>query len=101
MTRLSYNDEKELAKANPRDLMNFFSMLYADSDFKNKAIFVGDYTNENDVENKLMCTTTIRFQVFGKKDHKELNSRGKLYEWKSYRAKCFSCINSRFINKTI
>ena len=97
MNRLSYNDEKELAKANPRDLMKFFSMLYSDSDFKNKTIFIGNFDYTDDKETPSMVTATIRFQVFSKDDLKGKGSRvGTTYEWVSYRAKSFACINSGF-----
>lgn len=95
MSRLSYNNDKELALANPRDLLNFFSMLHSDSTFKGKDIFVGGYSYEHDKENVLMSTATIRFQVFGKEDRKA-KSRGKIFEWRSYRAKSFACSNSGF-----
>lgn len=95
MSRLSYNNDKELALANPRDLLNFFSMLHSDSTFKGKDVFIGGYSNVNDESNQNMCTSTIRFQVFGKEDRKA-KSRGKIYEWRSFRAKAFACSNSGF-----
>lgn len=95
MNRLSYNNDKELALANPRDLLNFFSMLHSDSIFKGKDIFIGNYSYVHDSSNQLMATATIRFQVFGKEDRKA-KSRGKIYEWRSFRAKSFVCSNSGF-----
>ena len=95
MSRLHYNNDKELALANPRDLLNFFSMLHSDSIFKGKDIFVGECSYENDKLNSSMITSTIRFQVLGKEDHKA-KSRGKIYEWRSFRAKSFTCSNSGF-----
>ena len=95
MSRLHYNNDKELALANPRDLLNFFSMLHSDSIFKGKDIFVGECSYENDKLNSSMITSTIRFQVLGKEDHKA-KSRGKIYEWISFRAKSFTCSNSGF-----
>lgn len=96
MNRLSYNNEKELALANPRDLLNFFSMLSSEKNFNKKTIFVGAYSLEDDKENRLMCTATIKFQVFGNEVLKRSRTRGVIYEWRSYRAKCFSCSNSGF-----
>jgi hypothetical protein len=44
-----------------------------------------------------MITASIRFQVFSKDDLKGKGSRvGTTYEWVSYRAKSFACINSSF-----
>ena len=96
MNRLSYNNDKELALANPRDLLNFFSMLHSESQFKGKQIFVGNYSYVHDEKNHMMATATIRFQVFDKKDSKVSGSRGKIFEWRSYRAKSFACSNSGF-----
>lgn len=96
MSRLSYNNDKELALANPRDLLNFFSMLHSEIKFNKKTIFVGGYSYEDDKENPLMCTATIKFQVFGNEILKRNGTRGMIYEWRSYRAKSFACSNSGF-----
>ena len=92
MSRLSYNNEKTLALANPRDLLNFFSMLHSDSTFKGKDIFVGSYSYQHDEKNHMMATATIRFQVISKKDRNVI----VFYEWRSYRAKSFDCSNNGF-----
>lgn len=96
MGRISYNNEKELALANPRDLLNFFSMLTSENKFNNKTIFVGAYSNVDD-SNPLMCTATIRFQVFGNEVLRRSGTRGVIYEWRSFRAKSFTCSNSSFV----
>lgn len=96
MSRLSYNNDKELALANPRDLLNFFSMLHSENKFNNKTIFIGNYSYVHDEENHMMATATIRFQVFGNEHLKRSGTRGLIYEWRSYRAKSFACSNSQF-----
>lgn len=89
MNSLSFN-EKELANANQRDLMNFMSMLSSDSRFKNNGkVFVNKFSEQDDDNVKTMKTVSITFQFFKGKE-----KVGKSFIWKSYRSKEFACSNS-------
>ena len=89
MNALSFN-EKEIAKADQRDLMRFMSMVQEDSRFKNNGrLFVNKLNDLEDDKIKSMKTVEIMFQFF---KGKERESRS--FIWKSYRAKDFSCSNT-------
>lgn len=91
MNALSFN-EKEIAKADQRDLMRFMSMLQEDSRFKNNGrVFVNKLTESNDDVVKTMKTVSISFQFFKAKDRTGTRTS---FIWTSYRAKDFCCSNS-------
>jgi hypothetical protein len=89
MNALSFN-EKEIAKADQRDLMRFMSMVQEDSRFKNNGrLFVNKLTQLDDDNIKTMKTVEIKFQFFKAKER-----TGRSFIWTSYRAKDFCCSNS-------
>jgi hypothetical protein len=89
MNALSFN-EKEIAKADQRDLMRFMSMVQEDSRFKNNGrLFVNKLTQLDDDNIKTMKTVEIKFQFFKGKERE-----GKSFIWTTYRAKDFCCSNS-------
>jgi hypothetical protein len=89
MNSLSFN-EKEIAKADQRDLMRFMSMVQEDSRFKNNGrLFVNKLVESDDNNIKTMKTVEIKFQFFKGKERE-----GKSFIWTTYRAKDFCCSNS-------
>ena len=89
MNALSFN-EKEIAKADQRDLMRFMSMVQEDSRFKNNGrLFVNKLNDLEDDKIKTMKTVEIKFQFFKGKERE-----GKSFIWTTYRAKDFCCSNS-------
>lgn len=89
MNALSFN-EKEIAKADQRDLMRFMSMVQEDSRFKNNGrLFVNKLVESDDDNIKTMKTVEIKFQFFKGKERE-----GKSFIWTTYRAKDFCCSNS-------
>ncbi len=89
MNALSFN-EKEIAKADQRDLMRFMSMIQEDSRFKNNGrVFVNKLVESDDDNIKTMKTVEIKFQFFKGKERE-----GRSFIWTTYRAKDFCCSNS-------
>lgn len=90
MKSIHFNDKA--ISVDPRDLMDFTSSIFRDSTVsKSSTIFVNKGVIEPYEENPLMVTTTISFQTF-KKD-KSGKMIGTSHEWKSFRAKSFTCSN--------
>ena len=87
--------DNALAKAEPKDLINFFSMLMKESRFsKNTGIFVNSIGTVPDPNNKNMVTVTIKFQLTERKRNITLSLQS--WEWHSFRAKNFVCSSSGF-----
>jgi hypothetical protein len=89
MKNIHFNEKQILV--DQRDLMNFTSSIFNhDKISKAPQIFVNIGKIELD-ENPNMVNVTIKFQTFKVVKGKHI---GTSYEWKSFRAKCFSCSNT-------
>jgi hypothetical protein len=91
MNALFFN-EKEISKADNRDLMRFMSMVQSDNRFKNNGRLFVNKLSEREDEVITMKTVEIAFQFFKGKE-----KEGKSFIWKSYRSKDFCVSNSLII----
>ena len=87
-----YYTQKEISKADVKDLMRFMSMIQSDDRFKNNGRLFVNKLNERDDEVKTMVNIEISFQFFKKGD-----KVGKSFIWKSFRSKDFCVSNSSII----
>ena len=76
MNSLTFN-EKEISKADVKDLMRFMSQIQSDDRFKNNGRLFVNKLNETDDEVKTMINIEISFQFFKTKD-----KVGKSFIWK-------------------
>lgn len=76
-----------------RDTVNFMSMLWSDSRFKNTDIFVGSSSELEDPINKLMINISINFNVIKGRGKDQIITK---WQWTSFRAKDFCCSGSEF-----
>ena len=88
MEKITFN--KTFVDVAQKDLQNFISMLIQESKF-DEGIYITVLRHLRIDNVDLMTNITIEFVTYNQ--NTELNER---WEWKSYRAKDFSCANNSF-----